>query len=326
VGPADLRRVLSFLEPETDPALLVGSGTYDDAGVFRLSADLALIQTVDFFPPVVDDPRTFGAISAANSLSDVYAMGGRPVTALVICCVPNGFAPEILGEILAGGQQMAHRAGVPIVGGHTVKDPELKYGLAVTGLVHPDRIITNAGARVGDYLYLTKPLGTGVITTALKNQACPPEVLEPAVAGMQRLNAAASEAMIEAGAHAGTDITGFGLLGHAHALAQASGVALEFDVGKVPLLPGAREAVAEGHVPGGLVANRAYLEEWVQVESGVGSSHELLYDPQTSGGLLIVVAAEDTLQLSDALQRRNEPVYPVGRVVEGRAGRIRLRP
>lgn len=314
--------MLAALEPETHPALLVGAGTLDDAGVFRLDAERALIQTVDFFTPVVDDPFTFGAISAANSLSDVYAMGGHPLTALVICAVPVGFDLDILGEILKGGQQKAHEAGVPIVGGHTVKAIEPMYGLSVTGVVHPDRIITNAGARPGDVLYLTKPLGTGVITTALKNGACPPDVLEGAVASMVRLNAKAAEAMVAAGASACTDVSGFGLLGHAHQLAHSSGVSLQIEPRSLPLLEGALEAVAGGHIPGGLKDNRAFLAAWVRREGGDEQGDELLYDPQTSGGLLISVPAERALTLADGLRANDVPVHAVGRVVEGTPGTL----
>lgn len=317
--------MLDRLAPVEHPSLLVGSGTFDDAGVFRLTDDTALIQTVDFFTPVVDEPWTFGAISAANSLSDVYAMGGRPLTALAVAGVPDGFDLDTLAQILAGGQAKAGEAGVPLVGGHTVRDPELKYGLSVTGIVHPERVVTNAGAQPGDLLYLTKALGTGVITTALKNEACPAEVLEGAVASMLRLNAAASEAMIEAGVHACTDVTGFGLLGHAHQMAHASGVAVEFDLGCVPFLEGAADAYGGGHVPGGLKANRAFVEEWVTDESGDDATLDLLYDPQTSGGLLIAVAAGRTSALVGALQERGEPVHPVGRVAGGSPGKIVIR-
>jgi selenide,water dikinase len=300
----------------------VGAGTLDDAGVFRLDEETALIQTVDFFTPIVDDPRTFGAISAANSLSDVYAMGGRPLTALAVVCVPGGFDLGVLGRILAGGQAKAREAGVPVVGGHTVKAPELKYGLSVTGVVHPDRVVTNAGARPGDVLYLTKPLGTGVITTSLKNEACPPGVLDGAVASMLRLNDAACEAMLEAGVHACTDVTGFGLAGHAHQMAHSSGVEIEFDLGALPILPGALEAAEGGHVPGGLKDNRKFLSEWMVGKAPQGPETTLLFDPQTSGGLLVCVPADRTERMVDALERRGLPVYAVGRVKEGRPGAL----
>lgn len=317
--------MLEELDPEEHPSVLVGVSTFDDAGVFRLDEETALIQTVDFFTPVVDDPWTFGAISAANSLSDVYAMGGRPLTALAVVGVPEGFDLRALARILIGGQSRLQQAGVALVGGHTVKDPELKYGLSVTGIVHPERVITNAAALPGDLIYLTKPLGTGVITTSLKNEACPEEILAGAVESMMRLNAAAAEAMVEAGAHACTDVTGYGFLGHAHQMAHASGISIEVDVAAVPLLNGARQAVEAGHIAGGLNANRSFLAEWVRDDSGDEAGVNLLYDPQTSGGLLISVAADRASALADALAARSEPVHPVGRVSEGPAGRILIR-
>jgi len=296
----------------------------DDAGVYRLDGETALIQTVDFFTPVVDDPSTFGAISAANSLSDVYAMGGRPITALGIACVPDDFDMDVLGKILRGGQEKAREAGVPLVGGHTVKAPELKFGLAVTGLAHPDRLVTNAGAKTGDHLYLTKPLGTGVISTAVKSEKCPPAVLDEAVEVMLTLNAAAAEAMLEAGAVACTDVTGFGLGGHGHQLALSSGVALEIDLAGLPVLTGVVELIGEGLIPGGLVTNRKFLESWVSGTSSTGGQIELLYDTQTSGGLLISIPKDRVSVLEKALMERGVPVHPIGRVVEGRPGSITI--
>jgi selenide,water dikinase len=318
--------VLEHLDPEEHPSVLVGRSTFDDAGVFRLDEERALIQTVDFFTPVVDDPWTFGAISAANSLSDVYAMGGRPLTALAVAGVPQDFDLDALARIFTGGQSRLQEAGVALVGGHTVKDPELKYGLSVTGIVHPERVVTNAAALPGDLIYLTKPLGTGVITTSLKNESCPEEILVGAVETMMRLNAAAAEAMVEVGAHACTDITGYGFLGHVHQMAHASGVSIEVDLTAVPLLNGARQAVEDGHIAGGLNANRSYLAEWVRDDSGDDAGANLLYDPQTSGGLLISVAPERASALADALAGRGEPVHPVGRVIEGPAGMVLIRP
>lgn len=296
----------------------------DDAGVYRLDGETALIQTVDFFTPIVDDPTTFGAISAANSLSDIYAMGGRPITALGIVCVPDNFDMDMLGEILRGGQMKAREAGVPVVGGHTVKAPELKFGLAVTGVAHPDRLVTNAGAQPGDRLYLTKPLGTGVISTAVKAEKCPPEVLDEAVEMMLTLNAAAAEAMLEAGATACTDITGFGLGGHGHQLALSSGVAIEIHPDALPTLTGAEDAIEQGLIPGGLVTNRKFLESWVSGKPSVGGRGELLYDPQTSGGLLISIPETATAALEKALAKRDVPVHQIGRVVEGRPGSITI--
>ena len=296
----------------------------DDAGVYRLNEDIALIQTVDFFTPVVDDPWTYGAIAAANSLSDVYAMGGRPLTALAVTAVPDNFNMDILGDIFAGGQAKANEAGVPIVGGHTVKCPELKYGLAITGTVHPDRIVTNAGAAIGDNIYLTKPLGTGIITTALKEEKCPPEILEGAVASMLALNSGAAEAMIEAGAVACTDITGFGLVGHAHSMAHTSGVALELEIDSLPLLPGAAGFAAEGFIPGGLVTNRSHIEKWIRNEKGIEEGLDLLFDPQTSGGLLISIPDEKVPALETALACRGIEVNRIGRVVDGEEGELIL--
>jgi len=294
----------------------------DDAGVYRLNEDVALIQTVDFFTPVVDDPWTYGAIAAANSLSDVYAMGGRPLTALAVTAVPDNFNMDILGDIFAGGQAKANEAGVPIVGGHTVKCPELKYGLAITGTVHPDRIITNAGAAIGDSIYLTKPIGTGVITTAIKKEKCPPEIMEGAVASMLTLNSGAAEAMIEAGAVACTDITGFGLAGHAHTLAHSSGVAMELVIDSLPLLPGAAGFAAEGFIPGGLVTNRSHIEKWIRNEKGIEEGFDLLFDPQTSGGLLISIPDDKVQVLETALACRGIEVNRIGRVVDGEAGEL----
>jgi len=311
--------------PEDDPNLLVGTAAMDDAGVYRLDDETALIQTVDFFTPIVDDPGTFGAISAANSLSDVYAMGGRPLTALAVAAVPPEFDMDVLGDILAGGQEKAREAGVPIIGGHTVKCPELKYGLAVTGLVHPNRMITIDGAMAGDVLYLTKPLGTGVIATALKNEDCPPAVLSGAVASMLTLNADAAEAMLEASAHACTDVTGFGLAVHAHQMAHSSGVTLEIDLDSLPVLAGALEATTAGHIPGGLDTNRSHVEEWITGDTISGERFMIAHDPQTSGGLLISVPGRMASALEDALAGRGIPVHPVGRVVEGRAGAVVLK-
>lgn len=282
------------------PDLLVGLDTSDDAGVIRLSPDLALVQTVDFFTPIVDDPYRFGAIAAANSLSDVYAMGGTPITALNIVCFPIKELPgTMLADILRGGADKMREAGVHLAGGHSVDDPEPKYGLSVTGTVHPDRVATNAGARPGDVLVLTKPLGTGILTTAAKNDALDPETLDLACETMATLNAAAAEAMravgigADAAVHAATDITGFGLLGHLSHIARASNVALRLDGSAIPLLPRAREMAAAGFTTGGGSANAGYLEEIVAFADAVPDDlRAVLLDPQTSGGLCIAVAPE----------------------------------
>jgi selenide,water dikinase len=299
--------------------VLVGIETLDDAGVYRLGPELALIQTVDFFTPVVDDPYLFGQIAAANALSDVYAMGGDPLTAMNIVCFPTRSGdPEVLAAILRGGLDKLKEAGAVLLGGHSVEDAEPKYGLAVTGVCHPARVITNAGARPGDLLVLTKPLGTGVITTALKAECAPPEAFRAAAEAMTALNRDASLAMREVGVHACTDITGFGLLGHALEMARAGGVALRFAAGAVPLLPGARDLAAQGFVPGGTYANRQYLAGHVTFDPAVPEELQmLLYDPQTSGGLLMAVAPERLAALLNALRRRNVAAAVVGRVEEG---------
>jgi selenide,water dikinase len=311
------------------PDLLVGRDTADDAAVYRIRPDLALIQTVDFFTPIVDDPRTFGRIAAANALSDVYAMGGVPLLAMNIVCFPRKRLPlEVLREVLRGGQEVVDEAGALLVGGHSVEDPELKYGLSVTGSVHPDRVVTNAGARPGDRLVLTKPIGTGVIATAVKAGVAPAGVEAEAVRWMITLNRSASEAMQEVGVRACTDVTGFGLLGHALEMARASGVALEIDGAAVPLIGGVRELAAMGMLPAGSFANRAFCAAEVDVGAGVDPLLvDLLADAQTAGGLLIAVAAERAAALHAALARRGVPHAEIGAAQAAGAGggRIRLR-
>ena len=289
-----------------DANLLVGVSTSDDAAVYRLSADTALVQTVDFFPPVVDDPYDYGAISAANSLSDVYATGARPITALNIVAFPDDLPREVLQEVLRGGAEKAAEAHVPIVGGHTIKDPEPKYGLAVTGLAHPERILTNAGAQPGDALVLTKPIGSGVITTAAKLDRAGPDVVASAIGHMSALNKEASEAALEVGVHACVDVTGFGLLGHLWKMAEESGVDARISIAAVPLMEGAVElSIGEGIAPGGTDQNRSYHEQCVEMARGAGEGMlNLLYDPQTSGGLLLSVEAAKADALLDALHRR----------------------
>jgi selenide,water dikinase len=295
--------------------------------VFRVRPDLALIQTVDFFTPIVDDPRTFGRIAAANALSDVYAMGGTPMLAMNIVCFPRKRLPlEVLREVLRGGQEVVEEAGALLVGGHSVEDPELKYGLSVTGSVHPDRVVTNAGARPGDRLVLTKPLGTGVIATAIKAGLAPSGAEADAVRWMTTLNRSAAEAMLEVGAHACTDVTGFGLLGHALEMARASRVALEIAAAAVPLIDGVRELAAMGMLPAGSFANRAFCGAEVDIEAGVDPLLvDLLADAQTSGGLLIAVAAERAAALHAALARRGVPHAEIGSVSASGAGGARIR-
>jgi selenide,water dikinase len=277
--------------------------TSDDAGVYRLRDDLAIVNTVDFFTPIVDDPYTFGEISAANSLSDVYAMGGVPKTAMNVVCFPSKeLDASILGEILRGGVEKAAEAGVVVVGGHSVDDPELKYGMAVTGIIDPRRIVRNVGALPGDALVLTKPLGTGILSTALKREALCAETYDVLVASMATLNRAAAEAMLRCAVHAATDVTGFGLLGHAHEMARGSGVTLEIDSSRLPLLPDLEEHIVAGRLTGGCKRIRAYLDGKVTVGTSVSVTlREAAYDPQTSGGLLIALAAKDADRLLDDL-------------------------
>jgi len=297
-----------------DDNLLVGFDANDDAGVYRISPECALVQTTDFFTPIVDDPFTFGAIAAANALSDVYAMGGRPLTALAILCYPEKGDLEDLEAILRGGGEKMIEAGCVVLGGHSVSDEEIKFGYAVTGTVHPGQVKTNAGARPGDALVLTKPLGTGVISTALKRGIAREEDVEGSIRSMLALNSAACEAMQSAGAHGCTDVTGFGLLGHAREMALASGVMLEIDWRAIEFLPGALDYAAQGAIPGGLKNNRAFAECAVTIEGDLPEPVlQLLYDPQTSGGLLIALPEEAVAlvpgrRIGKVLERGGKPI------------------
>ena len=286
--------MLRLLPVYHHPNVIVGTETSDDAGVFRLGPDLAIVNTVDFFTPIVDDPYTFGQIAAANALSDVYAMGADPVTALNIVGFPKGTLDlAILGEILKGGGERARAAGAVVIGGHSIIDPELKYGMAVTGVVHPDRVIRNVGVRDGDVLVLTKPLGTGIITTALKQRKASRASVRAAVASMVALNGPASRIARRFAVHACSDVTGFGLLGHSAEMAMGSGITLLLDSSALPLLPGARRLAEQGFLTGGCQRNRAYLEDKVVVEPSVPEGlREVAFDPQTSGGLLLAVPAK----------------------------------
>jgi selenide, water dikinase len=283
---------LRHLQPPSDPNLIVGVTTHDDAGVYRLTDEIALVQTVDFFPPVVDDPFVYGQIAAANALSDVYAMGGVPKTALNLVGFPDNELPfDLLGQILAGGGERCATAGVTVVGGHTIRDAEIKFGLAVTGLVHPKRAVTNAGARPGDRLVLTKALGTGVVTTAAKKEACPPDLLAAACASMIALNGGASQVMLAVGAHAATDITGFGLAGHGREMADGSQVTLQIDLARLPVFAGVEEFARAPYLPRASKTNRAYVEDTLEIRGQPSAARlELFFDAQTSGGLLISVA------------------------------------
>ena len=312
-----LDSILAKLPRQSDPNVLVGYATSDDAGVYRLSDELALVQTVDFFTPIVDDPYTYGQIAAANALSDVYAMGGKPLSALSLVCFPEKGDTAILEQILAGGHATMAEAGCTVVGGHSVRDEEIKFGYAVTGLIHPKKIWTIDGARPGDRLLLTKPLGTGVITTALKKGAAKPDWVAAAVRAMLQLNRDAVEALSELGeaVHAVTDITGYGLLGHARELALGSTVSLHLECSQIEFLPGALEASHGGHLAGGLKANRDFLADCVQFAKNISPDiQNLLYDPQTSGGFLVALAADVTMRAQQALARHHCRGVVVGEV------------
>ena len=309
-------QALAGLPRISNPDILVGFDTADDAGVYRLTDECALVQTVDFFTPIVDDPYTFGAIAAANSLSDVYAMGGKPVTALSILAWPNKGDLDVLREILRGGAEKIQEAGCALLGGHSISDEEIKFGYSVTGLVHPSRVLANAGARTGDMLVLTKRIGTGVISTALKRGIVQPEHLDAAVQSMLTLNR-----IPEVNAHGCTDITGFGLLGHAREMAVASHVTLEIEAPAVQFLPGAIEYSAAGAQPGGLKNNREFASPCVTLARDVPPEIEaLLYDPQTSGGLLLSLPEKDAEAFLIALPS----AFAVGRVVEPAGTPIRI--
>jgi selenide,water dikinase len=304
----------------TDPRILVDAATRDDAAVFRLSADRAIVATVDFFTPIVDDAYDFGRIAAANAFSDLYAMGATPLFALNLVGWPRDKIPyELLGDVLRGGAEVAREAGAFVLGGHSIDDPEPKYGMAAIGEVHPDRIVTNAGARAGDALVLTKPIGTGVLATALKRDLLDAAGIAPAVAVMTTLNAGAARAMRAVDVHAATDVTGFGLLGHLRSLLEASGAAAVVTAAAVPLLGGARELVARGAVPGGTARNQASLADAVTWGPGVAEADRvLLCDAQTSGGLLIAVPEGDAGALIAALKKEGTPAAAViGRVQAG---------
>jgi selenide, water dikinase len=318
MGPGDLSRALAPLVHRVDPRLLVGTETFDDAGVFRLSDDLALVQTVDFFAPIVDDPYAFGQVAAANALSDVYAMGAEPLTALNIAAFPAaGLPPSVLTEILRGGLDKVHEAGAFVVGGHTILDDEVKFGLAVTGVVHPDRILTNAAARAGDRLLLTKPLGTGLLATAAKAGTLGAADAARMLASMLQLNAAASRVAVELRVRCATDVTGFGLLGHLSHITRASDVSARIAVAAVPILPGAVAAWRAGARTGGADRNADYLAPFVDWGNSTAEERALLLDPQTSGGLLLAMPAESaTVYLS-----RVPGAVDIGEVLEPRGER-----
>jgi selenide,water dikinase len=306
-----------------DPALLVGHAGLDDAAVVRVRDDLALVSSVDFFTPMVDDPDVFGAIAATNALSDLYAMGASPLLALAVACYPRDADPAVLGRVMAAGARVGLEHGCPVLGGHSVDDPEPKYGLCVIGTAHPERLLANAAGRAGDVLVLTKPLGVGVAVTAARSGR--PEALDAAVASMLRSNRGAGEAALACGIRGATDVTGFGLLGHLREMAAASGVAAEVDAGAPELLPGALELAADGHLSGGGGRNADFLADWVDWDPGVDEARRaLLVDPQTSGGLLLAVPPAGLGRLAAALGDAGAGAAEVGRLVAGPAGRIRV--
>jgi selenide,water dikinase len=317
LSPKILDRVLARMPKASHSAVLVGFDTADDAGVYRISAELALVQTVDFFTPIVDDAFTFGAIAAANALSDVWAMGGTPITALSVLVWPGPDDLETLELILLGGAAKMREAGCEILGGHSVTDPEIKFGYAVTGTVHPDRVWTNAGARPGDVLVLTKRIGTGVISTALKRGLASPNHVQAATESMLTLNRYAAEALADLEVHSLTDVTGFGLLGHSREMAMASGVTIVIESSAVPLLDGAIDYARAGAIPGGTHNNRDFVASCV---AGASAVDDLLYDPQTSGGLLISLPASDAsvfkqrLTSANVLCEEKPSAYLIGRV------------
>lgn len=288
LAPGDLAQVLSKLPAQNYENVIVGFENSDDAGVFRLTDDIALVQTVDFFTPVADDPFVYGQVAAINSLNDVYAMGGTPLTALSVVGYPQKGDWDILGQILEGGQRTMNAEGVVVIGGHSIDDAEMKFGYAVTGVVHPDKVITNAGAKPGDVLVLTKPIGTGAISTGIKNGIASKKSIDAAIAAMTKSAAEASKVMQRLGANACTDVTGFGLLGHAYEMAKASSITLELNSADVPLLPDVIELIEQKMLTRGDRNNRVYVGDTVKIEEGVSSAMQsALFDPQTAGGLLI---------------------------------------
>ena len=327
MGPEDLDQILKGLPIPKDPKVLVGLDTSDDAGVYQLNDEVALVQTVDFFTPIVDDPFTFGQIAVANALSDVYAMGGTPLTGMNLVAFPiKTLSPSILKEILLGGLSKMGEAGVALVGGHSIEDPEIKYGLAVTGVVHPKKILTNAKAEIGDKLILTKPLGTGIISTALKGEMASEEAVRNIVESMVTLNRTPSERMKTFGAHACTDITGFSFIGHALEMAIASQVEMVIQSKTIPIFPEAIEYAKLGLIPGGMHSNRQFFSCRVEVHSNIPDLlMDVLYDPQTSGGLLISLPSDRAEELVVILKKEGHVHSSiVGEVVERSSGKLRI--
>ena len=324
LSPALLERVLSQLPKQTNPNVLVGFETADDAGIYRISDSLALVQTVDFFTPMVDDPYTYGQIAATNALSDVYAMGGIPISALAILGYPEGGDLDTLAAIMAGGLSKMLEAGCVVIGGHSVKDAEMKFGYAVTGTIHPDRVLKNKGAQVGDVIFLTKAIGTGVITTAIKRGLARQEWIDAATRSMTTLNKNAAIAITAAGlrVNAMTDVTGFGLAGHAREMALASAVSIEFSILDIPLIDGAIACVQAKAIPGGLLANRDFAECVVHAHAEVEPElMTLFFDPQTAGGLLISIDPADADKLEELTRQAGTPAIRIGRVIERGEGK-----
>jgi len=326
VGAGVLAQLLGDMKVLTDPNLLVGFDKSDDASVYKVSDDLALVQTVDFFPPIHDDPYTFGQIAATNALSDVYAMGGEPKLALNIMAVPKDMPSDSVHEILRGGYDKAYEAGAIISGGHSILDDEPKYGLAVTGFVHPDKVLTNSGAKPGDVLFLTKPLGIGILTTAAKVDMTSKEGVELAVKLMTTLNKAARDVMVKYRTHACTDVTGFSLMGHGLEMAQGSDTELRISVKDIDLIPEAVEFARTGILPEGMYRNRNFAESYVDPGETPLAMQDVMYDPQTAGGLLIAVDPEDADRMFEELKNTVPSAQRIGTVEEYRGGkRIFLR-
>ena len=321
VGAGVLAQLLGDMKVRTDPNLLVGFDKSDDASVYKVTDELALVQTVDFFPPIHDDPYIFGQIAATNALSDVYAMGGEPKLALNVMAVPKDMPPETVHEMLRGGYDKAYEAGAIITGGHSILDDEPKYGLAVTGFVRPDRVLTNSGARPGDVLLLTKPLGVGILTTAAKVGMTSPEGMALAVRLMTTLNKTARDAMVRCRVHACTDVTGFSLLGHGLEMAQGSGVELHLDVDAIDLIGEAVELARLGVLPEGMYRNRAFAEPYVDAGDAELARQDVLYDPQTAGGLLIAVDPADADALYNALRGAVPSARRIGTAEPYRGGK-----
>jgi selenide,water dikinase len=325
IGPADLQEIVRGLPRSDDPALLVGSETADDAGVYQVSEELALVQSVDFFTPIVDDAYDFGRIAAANALSDIYAMGARPLTALnLVAFSLEQLGGEILREVLRGGADVAAQAATAVIGGHSIDDREPKYGMSVTGVVHPEQVVRNSTGRAGDVLFLTKPIGAGAVTTAAKRGSASSELVERCTELMTTLNAAAAQAALSVGPSAMTDVTGFGLLGHLRELAAASGVAARVEARSVPVIEGAIGLIAAGEaLSGGSRRNREFIDPFTSFDAGVPEERRaLLCDAMTSGGLLVAVAAEHADLMEQALTAAAPESARIGALVAGEAGQI----